>query len=72
MIPEHLKAEYWRDVLEALKRKHHLSQKDAEDALERFQQEGLPKTGDMVFHAEPESTANAVRASFVTTAVRSA
>jgi len=62
MIPGHLAAEYWDDVKEVLQRRHGLTATQAGTAVSQFQDEALPKTGDMIYHAEAEATASTVKA----------
>src|SRR6476646_3595922 len=62
MIPEQLKAEYWEQVRGWLERRFRMSPGDAASAVERFRiSDDRRKMGEMLYHAEPESTANVVR-----------
>jgi hypothetical protein len=72
MIPEHLKAEYWKQVRESLHRKFGMSLPQATAAVELFQDDALAKTGEMVFHAEAEATAKTVKSWLESLTIQSA
>ncbi|MCI0361801.1 MAG: hypothetical protein L0211_25220 [Planctomycetaceae bacterium] len=61
MLPEHLVAEYWEEVKRTLQQRHGMAPSRAAAAVAQFQDQALPKTGDMIYHAEAAATAATVK-----------
>jgi hypothetical protein len=58
MLPEHLKAQFWIEVEQALQQRHCLSQEDARNRIQEYQELVIsPRVGDMIYHRDAEDVA---------------